>query len=123
MTIEMTTAVQARLLGLLTSDGRVWSRTELADGLAEGIALPDFEAGTAAEAIDGLISDGLAHRVSKELVAASQRAMRGDGVDLGEGALRIPEVAGVGVVEPVEAPDHLVGGAEGDLGKLWRGHN
>jgi hypothetical protein len=118
--VTLGAALQARALGILTADGCVWSRAELAEQLAEEVesGLPDFSV-TVAQALDALVGEGLAHRVNDELVAATRRgrAARRLGVDPGEGqALRVPESGGsVGVVETINDPDatdRLDGGAE-----------
>jgi hypothetical protein len=122
--VTLATALQARVLGVLV-DGRVWSRDELAEQLAEDVeaCTPDFGA-TLSRTIDGLVEAGLAHRVNRELIAASRLGMLArQGVDPGDGqALRVPDSGdGVGVVERVDDPDagdRLAGGAEGLPGRL-----
>jgi hypothetical protein len=114
------TGLQGRLLGILVSDGRVWSHEELAERLAdEAETGRDFGGGTVTQALDALIAGGLAHRVSRDLVTASRLGMRsGEGVDPGDGAvLQVPASSdgGVGVVElsnDPDATDRLCGGAE-----------
>jgi hypothetical protein len=103
-----------------SSDITRLSIEELAERLAQEAESGAALAGTVPEAVDGLIGAGLAHRVSKELVAASWRGMRGKAAaDSGErGALQVSETGGVGVFVDSSDDGELIGGAEGLSGRL-----
>ena len=95
MTTVMTQAVQAMealVLGYL-GDGRVWGREELAARLADEVGWE--AAALVPKAVERLIEAGRVDRVGDDLLRVSDSA------------------SGVGVVEPVNSPDLIRGGAEG----------
>jgi hypothetical protein len=75
MTGVDTTTMQARLLGMLRADRRVWSLTEMRQAMLEELGEPSDGGPSPAKVragVQALIGAGLCHRVSFELVCVSR---------------------------------------------------
>ena len=115
-----TTAMEQTLLGMLKADQRVWGLTEMREAMLEQRE-PSDGAPTSAKVragVQALVAEGLALRVSYELVTISRRGILAKTADPGAAALASGGTAGGVGVFSAGADDEalLVGGAEGLAG-------